>query len=239
MAILRLDANPERHAAAITIGEVVSDEALDGPDDVDEFTLHTLPGTEVALFMKAGTGLSEVYGEALVPATKDTIRTIHGSASEESTGRFLVPSSGDLLLRVSDRFRETGAYQLQVFPINRAPEQTSAVYAIGDTVRDEPIDALGADIDEYRFTSAAGQRVIAYFQTPFGVDYPGFVLELMTPDGQQVLASVTSVLPTARLEDNSTGSITLPVSGQYLIRVRGVSDRGTVGVYRFSVQPAP
>lgn len=239
LAILRLGASPEHHAAALALGEVVSDEALDSPDDVDEFTVHTFGGAEVALFVKAGNGLAEVLGEALVPATKDTIRTILSSGAEESTGRFLVPGSGDLLLRVSDRLRETGAYTLEVYPINRAPEQASPAYAIGDTVRDEPIDGLGADIDEYRFSGTAGERVVGYFQTPNGVGNPGLVLELLTPDLQQVLGSVASINPTAHLEDNATGTITLPVSGQYMLRVRGASDRGSVGIYRFSVQIAP
>jgi hypothetical protein len=239
LALLRLNGNPEHHAGAIALGEVVADEALDGPDDVDEFTLHTLPGTEVALFVKARTGLVGITAEALVPATKDTIRTISSFGSRESTGRFLVPASGDLLIRVSDPRRGTGPYDVQVFPINRAPELTSPVYAVGDTVRDEPIDALGADIDEYHFTGAAGQRLVAHFQTPLGVQNPGLILELLAPVTQQVLGSLISILPTANLDDRTTGVITLPVSGQYLIRVRGVDDRSSAGPYRFSIQSAP
>src|SRR5207247_2173456 len=99
VALVRLAANPEHHASTLALGDTVSDELLDTPDDVDEFTLSAPPGTELALFLRGTGGAVGVLAETLEPATKDTIRTITSSGWTESTGRFQIPASGGLLIR--------------------------------------------------------------------------------------------------------------------------------------------
>ncbi len=127
-----------------------------------------------------------------------------------------------------------GSYFLKVVAINRAPENVPSAVIVGDTVEGEAIDPRG-DIDEFTVTGTQGQSLIAYLQTPQGAEYPGLVLQLIDATSGAVLGSVASLNPTPALEDQSTGSIVLPYSGAYTIRVEGGSDRNGAGPYRFKV----
>ena len=127
-----------------------------------------------------------------------------------------------------------GSYFLKVVAINRAPEIVPSAVIVGDTVEGEAIDPRG-DIDEFTVTGTQGQSLIAYLQTPQGSQYPGLVLQVIDTTSGTVLGSVASLNPTSTLEDQSTGSIVLPYSGAYTIRVEGASDRNGAGAYRFKV----
>lgn len=232
-AVLKLDASPEVAARHIVIGDSIASERIDYGDDIDEFVLSGAPGTEFAVFLQGSMRL-EVYDST----TQDTVRTAESAGYLQSTGRIFLPGSGTLGVRVTG---VPGPYWFAVFPINRAPEVVPADVGIGDTVGGERLEPVG-DIDEFFFVGSAGQNVTVYFQTPQGVtEYPGVVLEVVDTSSNAVLGSVSSINPTANLEDLSTGKITLPYSGTFLIRVQGGSDRAgaTFGDYRFRITTLP
>jgi hypothetical protein len=62
----------------------------------------------------------------------------------------------------------------------------------------------------------------------------GLILEILAPDGT-VLGSARGVTITA-FDENSTGTVSLPVTGEYRVRVRGFNDRSGHGAYRFLIK---
>lgn len=135
-------------------------------------------------------------------------------------------------------YSKVGGHFFKVIAINRAPEQGSAIVVLGDTIA-ETIDPVG-DVDEFTLTGVQGQRIEVYFQTPNGTCcFEPLVLELMDPSSDAVLGSLSSRNPTANLEDQSTGVVALPRTGDYRLRVRGGTDRYGTGAYRFRAVSVP
>jgi len=231
-SILNVPAGPETAAVNIAVGDSVTTERMDSPEDVDEFVLTGSPAQEVAVFLHAGETQGMVV-EVYDTTTGDVIAGTPSYVALESTGRFHLPASGVAGVRVYSG-GGMGSYFLKSVAINRAPENVPSTVVVGDTVEGESIDPRG-DIDEFTVTGTQGQSFIAYLQTPQGSQYPGLVLRVVDTASGTVLASVASLNPTPALEDQSTGSIVLPYSGAYTIRVEGASDRNGAGPYRFKV----
>lgn len=176
----------------------------------------------------------------------DTRVRVDGTPSAgflQNTGRFVLPPSGRLGMRVygssSQFFGVTGPYRLAVLRVDRQPEQVGGQIAVDSIIEGEAVDP-DTDIDEFTFTAAAGDRVNVYFQTPLGVwGWEGLVLELINPATGAILGSVRSVGPTQRLDQQGTGPIVLPSTGNYMIRVRGGLDSAGRGQYRFQVKAVP
>ena len=232
--LLRLTAEPEHHAKTIAVGAAVTDEAVDFAGDVDEFFLQDTPGKEFSIWVNTLPPPDAITLEIVDPVTKDVIDTALQSYQVPATLRHRIPASGKLLIRASGG-ASTGLYGFEVRPINRAPESVSAAVALGDTISGEAISPE-ADVDEFSFTANAGQRVIAYLHSPTApTTFEGLLLDLVDPSGI-LLGSVTSssVQPFGTF---ATFVITLPVSGQYQVRVSGNNQRGTQGAYRFLIQP--
>lgn len=85
-----------------------------------------------------------------------------------------------------------GAYGLRVFGIDRRPEGRAAAYALGDTVRGEPVYPAG-DIDEYIVQLAAATPLRIFWQGPTGAGGPeglGNLIDEAT--GQSVWSSITT-----------------------------------------------
>lgn len=250
LALVTVAAGPETAPVALTPGDSVTSERMDTGEDVDEFVLTGSPDQELVVLFYSG----ETQGLTVAVYDTATGAVIDGTPSYvglESTGRFRLPASGVAGIRVySPRpcppefftaefggcgtAQALGSYFLKVVPINRAPENASPVVVAGDTVDGEAIDPRG-DVDEFTVTGAQGQHLIAYFQTPQGSGYPGLVLRIIDVTSGAALGSVASLNPTPALEDQSTGSIELPYTGAYTIRVEGVSDRNGAGSYRFKI----
>jgi len=230
-SIMNVPAGPETAAVDLVPGDSVTAERMDSPEDVDEFVLTGSPAQEVAVFLNAGETQGMVV-EVYDTTTGDIIAGTPSYIALESTGRFRLPVSGVAGIRVYSK-AGIGSYFLKVVGINRAPENAPSTVVVGDTVEGEAIDPRG-DVDEFTVTGTQGQSLIAYLQTPQGAEYPGLVLRVIDTSGA-VLGSVASLNPTPALEDQSTGSIVLPYSGAYTIRVEGGSDRNGAGPYRFKV----
>ncbi|HTD59190.1 MAG TPA: hypothetical protein VK679_00995, partial [Gemmatimonadaceae bacterium] len=232
---------PEHHAATVTLGSSITDEPIDYPGDVDQFTVTGTPGAYGIISLQGG------YVQALVMPTDSTLLT-----STESYGalqysqRFQIPASGSVLLRVRqipyDIIPGTATYVVNTFVINPAPEHVPATTAIGDTVTGESIDAFG-DLDQFTFSGTAGQKVVVEFATPQGVyedaNHLGgtLVLQVLAPDGT-MLGQISSGNPTP-LTAQTTGTLTLPSTGQYTIAVSGADNGpGGAGAYVFAILPS-
>jgi hypothetical protein len=231
-AVIPFDASPEVAPRQVSVGDSIGSERIDYADDMDEFVLSGSPAVEFAVFAQ-GTMQLEVYDTT----TQDSVRTVASSGYFQSSGRIVLPVAGVLGLRVTG---QPGSYWFKIFPINRAPESVSGDVTIGDTVTGEALFPV-SDVDEFYFSGSAGEHVAVYFQTQGVLDADGVLLEVVDTSSSTLLGTVTSINPTGNLEDLSTGLITLPVTGSYLVRVRGVSDRSgaTFGTYRFRVTTLP
>lgn len=242
--VRRYPAAPERHAPRLVAGDVVTDEAIDELGDVDEFSLEGPPGTDVAVYITAPPGPGIVSVDLVDPVTKEVLRSIGSGGWFQSLGRVVLPPSGRWLLRVAEPrsptphalpFLRTGGYRLAIQPINRAPELHAAAIAIGDTVSDESFDPVG-DIDEFTFAGTQGQRLVGLFAPLFGLTPPGLALEVIVPASGVVLASVSAYNLTPTFGETRTATFTLPATGTYLVRVRGLDEFTTqFGLYRFAI----
>lgn len=233
---------PETHGTALSPGDSVVDESLDFIGDIDAYILSGTAGEELAVFFVAPGAAADLDLIDL-----DTRARVDGTASAgflQNTGRFVLPSSGRLGVRVWTRYNTqydglTGAYRIAVLRIDRRPESVSAQIEVDGIVEGEAIDP-DADVDEFTFDGVVGDSVNVYFQTPFGVfGLEGLVLELVNPATGAILGSVRSTGPTQRLDDQGTGRLELPSSGPYVVRVRGGMDSYGHGQYRLQVKRLP
>ena len=237
--IAPIDLAPESRSDSVAPGDTVSGEAIDQLGDIDQFTLHGLPGHQVAVFLQSlaagpsGAVQLDVAGRVTGSIPGDT------GLGTRTTGRVTIPDSGKLTIRVMGAhdgpLGDTGSYRFYVYPIDPAPEHHAGTIAPGDSVAGEVLDRPG-DIDRFTFTGTAGQMVAVDLH---GVNYPaggGISLRVLGPD--TTLAS-TAVLATGDVADSNelyTGRITLPASGPYVVEVKGDTDTNLhdVGGYTFA-----
>ncbi|HTA73272.1 MAG TPA: PPC domain-containing protein, partial [Gemmatimonadaceae bacterium] len=110
------------------------------------------------------------------------------------------------------------------------------------TVTGESIDSFG-DLDQFTFSGTAGQKIVVEFATPQGVYEDAthlggtLVLQVLAPDGT-ALGQISSGNPTP-LTAQTTGTLTLPSTGQYTISVSGGNNgQGGFGAYVFATLPS-
>jgi hypothetical protein len=242
-AIPKVPGNPETVSANVTPGDSITNEQLDNLDDVDEYVVNGSPNQEFAVLLSglATGGLTAVIYDT---ANGANIGSVVAATPRLSSGRLFLPPSGVIGLRVYSphpcppgifciNASAPGYYFLQIVAINRAPETGSSVVSLGDTIT-EAIDPI-SDVDEFTFSGNAGQVVNLHFSLPANVGSPGLMVEFIDSPTNTVLGSAWTFNPSP-VGDVSTGAISLPRTGSYLIRVRGVTDKETKGAYRFVVQ---
>jgi hypothetical protein len=118
-----------------------------------------------------------------------------------------------------------------VHAIDRAPETLGATVTLGTTKDGEAIDLEG-DIDEFSFSGTAGQSVSATIEAPFAFEGAYVELAIIDPSNGSVLGTAQTWDATVA----STGSIVLPATRTYRVRVAPVEDTRGKGGYRFLVQ---
>lgn len=146
-----------------------------------------------------------------------------------------LPLDGTYTVTIQGREGETalatGAYRFQVFPINRAPETIARSIRIGDVVSGEALSPKG-DLDEFTFSAAAGDRLIAQLQSS-DMPYEGMVLEVRGPGGVQIAylraPEASTDLSTYERE------FTAQESGEHTVVIRSYSERGA-GSYTFRIR---
>ncbi|HEX6965580.1 MAG TPA: PPC domain-containing protein [Gemmatimonadaceae bacterium] len=243
--VRRMSRATEHHDASIAVGDSVVGERLDGPDDLDEFTLTGAPNQEVAIYGSVDPSAEGLYLEAVDPVSRDLISSATTGTAADPTAFFTRPfhlsASGVAAVRFFKDLQTTlqpdGAYSFVVRPIDRAPESVSPSIAIGDTITGESIDPVG-DIDEFTFAGTAGDSLIAYFAlTPQASQLP-LSLEVVVPGSGQVIA-LTTPPSASNLGAYHTFPFMLPATGSYLVRVYDHDGLGGYGSYQFTVQHAP
>jgi hypothetical protein len=230
---------PEHHAATVALGSSITDEQVDFPNDVDQFTLTAPPGT-IGIFGINNLTPPTIDVQILSPDSSTVLAELENGPVVAPTysQRFTVPSTGTVLMRVLGG-GQTGPYSIGTAIINPLPEHVPSTTAIGDTVTGESIDYIG-DLDQFTFSGTAGQNINVYLQTPGG--NTDIILQVLGPDGT-VLGQVQSFYA-APLANQSTGTMTLPTTGTYTISVSGSGlvccGNGTyaTGPYVFAILPS-
>ena len=196
-----VSAAPEHVPATLSVGQTVAAERIDRPGDLDVFTLTGEPGRQVNVFLGAAPAVGSIIA-TVRPLTEPNayIFTYAGPTSLDgpSTGRITLQNTAYQVVvdpqasRAESNPSLGGAYGLRVFGIDRRPEGRAAAYAVGDTVRGEPVYPAG-DIDEYTFQLAAATPLRVFWQGPTGAGGPeglGNLIDEAT--GQSVWSSITT-----------------------------------------------
>jgi hypothetical protein len=247
------------------VGEVIEGESIEPPGDIDEFRFEGVVGQEVAVFLqgvsgdgsdsqrlalylvdRAGTVDETVLGDPVTSSGAAQGLTDDG----RSTGRVTLPRTGSYTVRVQNQpgapyfglerdKTARGAYRFLVHLVDRAPEEVAQAVAVGDTIESEGIEPPG-DIDEFSFEGVAGQEVAVYLQGLTGKSSDRFELRLVQQAGtaeETILGNVASSPGNdASLEGHSTGTVTLPETATYTVRVQGRDSKVDAGAYRFHVR---
>jgi hypothetical protein len=245
---------PEHRGVEITLGDTISGERFEHAADIDEFTFANPEGGEFIVFAKL---LEETLDENVlvsVYVTETDEMFAHfdvpfGADLEATNGGTMLLPPGTATVRIRPRastwypFTGTsGGYLLQVRPIVRAPEATTPIIAVGDTVEGEAIDHVG-DVDEFTFSATAGSIFNAFLQ-PKGVATARLSLATMMPTPEDLLASVEATGADTALLRQASGRFTVNQSGVVTVRITGTRFGGehNRGPYRFvvaAIDPRP
>ncbi|MCC6773291.1 MAG: hypothetical protein IT360_19050 [Gemmatimonadaceae bacterium] len=237
LLVRRILGTPEHHTAELVPGDIVQDEGIEIPGDVDEYFVQGAPGGEFSVEFSTG---NDPYGLdlQLVDAhTKDVVRYLsHGNDLLLSFGRLVFPESGRVMLRVQERggrpqFGRSFPYRIVTHPIHRTPETLPVSFAIGDTVSGEAIFPV-EDIDEFEFSGVAGQRLQALVTTQVG-SAPGLAFQVFEPATGRLVAAARVDHTQWELGPDRSQVFTLPSTGVYLVRVQWPVSQ--VGDYRFVI----
>jgi hypothetical protein len=225
----------------IAAGSVVTGQLAPG-DTAAWYTVTPLPSTDVKLLLQARSGSASdtlqadlvdmVTGQVI--AWTRSVGTDTTLARQASVWAPAPPAGARWRIRVHRAGADdSGAFSVELFPRNAAPEHLPAAISLGQTVQGESIDVPG-DVDEFKLAAQAGQEVILFAQSvPTGIYIP---TALVDSASGQVLATVDFTAPTVALEERSSGRVTLPHAGTYLVRFGNAGDFSTtVGGYRFRV----
>jgi hypothetical protein len=248
----------ESASSAVAVGDTIVGEGVEPPGDVDEFTFTGTAGHEVAVFLQGQSGSSFLVQfltldllDQAGTANEDTLgqhvrspgnaSTLTGNG--RSTGRVILPRTGTYTVRVQgeNSTEAHGPYRAWIHEINRAAENVSSVVTVGDTIAGEGIEPPG-DVDEFTFSATAGQAVAVLLQGQSGSSFLSqfLMLDLLDQAGTvneiRLGLHVRSPGNASTLEGQSTGSVTLPRTGTYTVRVQGESNDEAKGPYRFLVR---
>jgi hypothetical protein len=241
LAIVPVDPSPEQSPAAFPLGDTLTAEGLDYLGDVDQFLVTAPVASSVQVLLSHSLN-GILHYETRDPATMDLIQTGNSySITGTALGPTALPAGGQFYVRVfqarsifnpvGNAFSLTGPYTLAVVVIDSQPESVVSTIAVGDTVFGEAIDPIG-DIDEFSFAGSVGQVVTAKIRAPFAFDFSTVRLDIVNASNGNILGSAQTIDDTVE----STGPITLPVTGAYLLRVHGISDREGQGGYRITLE---
>jgi hypothetical protein len=224
-ALTRRSTTPEHVGASLVPGDSVTEEQIDTPDDWDEFTLTGQPGQLLALVARtvdpAPAGLLSIA--VFDSATTDTVAAILVSGYDNPSGYFQLPPSGRLEIAVyNSRFGSfLGGYRFLVVAVNPAPESVSATLTLDDTVSGESLFP-SMDVDEYTGTAGPGDTLVAEFRLLADPVPPGHItLEAVDPATGAILTPQGFSVVAAQPEFVGPGPFVVPVSGSYVVRMRG------------------
>ncbi len=249
-ALTRRSTAPEHVGAALVPGDSVTSEEIDTRDNWDEFTLTGTAGQLLAIVARTldpapvGFPLIAVFDSV----TTDTVAWIAAQGFDKPTGYFTMPASGRLKIAVyhpSFGFGGDflGGYRFVVVPVNPAPENASASFALGDTIRGEAISPA-MDVDEFTSTATPGDTLAPLYRLLADPVPNGklITLEVVDPATGAILGGAGASVFAASPQFFSPGSFIVPPGGTYMIRVRGggfLDEQLGTAPYEFFVRHVP
>jgi hypothetical protein len=232
-----VDRSPEAARATVSIGDTLTGESIDRPGYVDEFTFAGSAGEQLVVFFNLVDSTSPGMLDLDVIAPDGVTRVgvakvgLPGEYTPATTARVTMSTTGTYTLRVYGVRVNVGAYTMELYHVDPAPESAASAVPLGVWVTGESIDREG-DFDEYTFDATAGQRILMRVQAEPGSSRGFYLLSdiplWVTSSGQY-----------------SSHRFTLPETRTYAIQVGGYltgSSGYGVGPYRFMVyaaDPAP
>lgn len=234
-----IDLDPERIAAAVQLGAVVSGEEIAPVGDIDQFTFSASAGQDVNAFFQATSGSSsdELFLHLLSPLGT-LVASVYSSGDVstlvgQNSGLVSLPHTGTYLVRVHGRnsSNDGGPYRFQVVAVDRGPERLSATVEIGAEVSGEDIAHPG-DVDRFSFSGTAGQEMNVYFQATGGSANEWLRLGLTDGTTGASLGGILSDGSNRSLEGQSLSHVKLAHTGVYHVDVWGHQDKHQ-GPYRF------
>jgi hypothetical protein len=220
--------------------------SLDYSTPPSEYTLNANPDEEyiIVTYVSGNVGgwsLSNVTGNAVLWRGHEGghryafALSSHGPWTRQgytrhSSGVLPIREAGPHALQIQSSTRVSpDRYSFQVLRRDRSPhhgnERIRFDTEIRGTLQHE------SDIDEYRFTGAAGQRVSITLQGLNGVRNNHYGAEIVGPNG--TLGDVRSAGNAPTFDTNVSGVIELPANAEYIVRI--LAPRQSFGDYRFRV----
>lgn len=236
-----VDPAPETAAAHLAAGDTVRGESLEYAGDIDSFVLAVAPGDTLNVKVLTPGGPNPgIWFAVYDPITK----AVRGSSNADENDPSRPLESGRLALEPGDYSlivqsanggaisTEQGGYQLIVDRVSARPEHRGAGIALGDTVRDEPVDYIG-DYDDFYLRGQPGAELVARFLWNQGV--------AGSANGLGALAFIDSSTGAPLAGVSSAGAwqesrrVAFPNAGVLRIRVQAASAR--TGSYSFTTIP--
>ena len=224
---------PETVGARLAIGDTVRGESLENSGDIDTYTFSaTATDTFHIRLMTPGRPNPGIIFYLFDPSTNQSVSTTFGFPTYiESQRLVLAPGDYKLVVQSYDDGQTPsimGPYELALERVSARPEHRSAQLALGDTVRDEPIDYIG-DYDDFYVHGQPGEEIFARFgwltqPAPYGGG--GGSLAILDSTTGAILQGAPSYCC-----QNDTRRVAFPASGVLRIRVQALGQ--FIGSYWF------
>lgn len=207
------------------------------PAAADSFALAA-PTGEFRVLLRATSGsladslvLSVITESGAVISTAFSVGT-DTDITAQATAWLLPPADARWIAEVRGQGpNDGGAYTLQIFPRNTAPERAAAALTLGQAVDAEVLDVPG-DVDEFTIDGAAGEEWILFGQSLARAG-AALRMELVERSSGQVIGTTAATAPAPALESHSTDRVVLPRAGTYLVRISAEQEDDVRGAYRF------
>lgn len=242
---------PEHVPATLPIGTVVTGEDLAHRWDVDSFAVNPTTTQLVSLYARKTTsGPATLFIHGYDPSQYfptdleiGATDTVLGTAASQP---FTLAAGSHWVFRVGygAAAADSGAtpYELELRPIDTAPESTPAALVAGDTVT-ESID-YPRDIDIFTLAGTPGARFNVFVEA-LGSGPQTIGVSVDGPDGGGLWVGALAGHP---LSENATGVFALPANGKVTLTASGSAPgtaghtNGSTGGYRilvYAVDPRP
>jgi hypothetical protein len=234
-----VDRLPE-NGARLGLDTPPADGAIDRPGDVDELAFPATAGQHVVIHLEvpSPTIAGPLHAELVSPSGTVLSEAVNYSQDpsfgNHYSARVLLGATGTYRLRVSGGVPWSfarGAYRVEAYTVNPAPEHVPALVQLGQTVTGERIDRPG-DLDLFTFMGQPGSEAELFLGASEALGVPASV--------RKATESFTFLYTSAggaALDSISTGRFPMS-SGAYEVAVNvvlGSAGTGLTGAYAFRV----
>lgn len=167
VGVFELNNAPESIPSAISLGQVVTGEALGHLGDVDVFSFEAEEGQRLMFFLRQiGPGERKIYATVSGQSSPTTFLAAPDIHLAAIIGPYNVPRTGTHSLKIEYRpeplaaGEENHSYEILIVSIDTGPEMGPSVIASGDTIRGSIFPS--GDIDIYRPVLEQGKEYAAF-----------------------------------------------------------------------------